>query len=61
MQDPSPVKRSVAKISWLPDGKKLAIAYCNMKFQGSTEGMTAKSHVWDVNNPNSPELDLIPG
>eukprot|EP01062_Namystynia_karyoxenos_P058322 TRINITY_DN49888_c0_g1_i1.p1 TRINITY_DN49888_c0_g1~~TRINITY_DN49888_c0_g1_i1.p1 ORF type:complete len:608 (+),score=245.84 TRINITY_DN49888_c0_g1_i1:159-1982(+) len=59
-QDPSPVKRTVAKISWLPDGKKLAIAYCNTKFQGSSEGMTVKSHVWDVNNPNSPEIDLVP-
>eukprot|EP01065_Artemidia_motanka_P036281 TRINITY_DN44191_c0_g1_i1.p1 TRINITY_DN44191_c0_g1~~TRINITY_DN44191_c0_g1_i1.p1 ORF type:complete len:608 (+),score=247.86 TRINITY_DN44191_c0_g1_i1:91-1914(+) len=59
-QDPSQVKRTVAKISWLPDGKKLAIAYCNTKFQGSTEGMTSHSHVWDVNNPNSPEIDLIP-
>lgn len=59
-QDPSPVKRCVCKISWLPDGKKLAMAYCNTKFQGSTEGMTVKSHVWDVNNPNSPELDLVP-
>eukprot|EP00756_Hemistasia_phaeocysticola_P066382 Hpha_TRINITY_DN9199_c0_g1::TRINITY_DN9199_c0_g1_i1::g.94445::m.94445/K11143/DNAI2; dynein intermediate chain 2, axonemal len=59
-QDPSPVKRTVAKMSWLPDGKKLAVAYCNTKFQGNTEGMTAHSHVWDVNNPNMPEIDLVP-
>lgn len=59
-QDRSPVKRTVAKISWLPDGKKLAVAYCNTKFQGNTEGMTTHSHVWDVNNPNMPEIDLVP-
>ena len=59
-QDPSPVKRTVSRLSWLPDAKKLAIAYCSMKFQGPQEGMTCKSHVWDINNPNCPELDLIP-
>eukprot|EP01059_Diplonema_ambulator_P005216 TRINITY_DN14973_c0_g1_i1.p1 TRINITY_DN14973_c0_g1~~TRINITY_DN14973_c0_g1_i1.p1 ORF type:complete len:629 (+),score=144.11 TRINITY_DN14973_c0_g1_i1:70-1887(+) len=59
-QDPSPVKRTVSSLSWLPDAKKLAIAYCNMKFQGTVDGMTVKSHIWDVSNPNTPELDLIP-
>eukprot|EP01061_Rhynchopus_euleeides_P034263 TRINITY_DN58007_c0_g1_i1.p1 TRINITY_DN58007_c0_g1~~TRINITY_DN58007_c0_g1_i1.p1 ORF type:complete len:602 (+),score=224.63 TRINITY_DN58007_c0_g1_i1:268-2073(+) len=59
-QDPSPIKRTVSKLSWLPDAKKVAISYCNMKFQGNQDGMSMKSHVWDVTNPNSPELDLIP-
>eukprot|EP01006_Ploeotia_vitrea_P024733 TRINITY_DN57536_c0_g1_i1.p1 TRINITY_DN57536_c0_g1~~TRINITY_DN57536_c0_g1_i1.p1 ORF type:complete len:596 (-),score=63.12 TRINITY_DN57536_c0_g1_i1:221-2008(-) len=58
--DPSPMKRTAAHICWLQDGKKLAVAYCIMKFQGNTEGMSLKSHIWDVNNPNTPEMDLNP-
>eukprot|EP01063_Lacrimia_lanifica_P003970 TRINITY_DN12215_c0_g1_i1.p1 TRINITY_DN12215_c0_g1~~TRINITY_DN12215_c0_g1_i1.p1 ORF type:complete len:611 (+),score=271.88 TRINITY_DN12215_c0_g1_i1:137-1969(+) len=59
-QDPSEVKRTVAKLSWLPDAKKIAIAYCNMKFQDGADGQSTKSHVWDVTNPNCPEMDLLP-
>ena len=59
-QDPSQVKRTAASLSWLADGKRLAVAYCNLKFQGSTEGMTTASHIWDVNNPNEPAESLIP-
>lgn len=58
--DPSPIKRTAAHITWMSDGKKLAIAYCIMKFQGNAEGMSLKSHIWDVNNPNAPEMDLVP-
>eukprot|EP01012_Entosiphon_sulcatum_P025270 TRINITY_DN30588_c0_g1_i1.p1 TRINITY_DN30588_c0_g1~~TRINITY_DN30588_c0_g1_i1.p1 ORF type:complete len:598 (+),score=104.14 TRINITY_DN30588_c0_g1_i1:125-1918(+) len=58
--DPSPIKRTAAHLSWLSDGKKLAVAYCVMKFQGNTEGMSLKSHIWDITNPNVPEMDLVP-
>ena len=28
--------------------------------QGNTEGMSVKSHIWEINNPNAPEVDLTP-
>ena len=59
-KDPSPVKRTAAALSWLGDGKKLAVAYCNLRFQGKSEGMTTNSHIWDVLNPNEPVETLSP-
>lgn len=59
-KDPSPVKRTAVKMSWLSDGKKLAVAYCNLRFQGSVEGMSTASHIWDVSNPNEPAETLVP-
>lgn len=59
-KDPSPVKRTAVKLSWLADGKKLAVAYCNLRFQASTDGMTNASHIWDVQNPNEPCETLVP-
>ena len=59
-KDPSPVKRSAVNLAWLADGKKLAVAYCNLRFQASTEGMSNASHIWDVTNPNEPIENLIP-
>jgi dynein intermediate chain 2 len=59
-KDPSPVKRTAASLSWLADGKKLAVAYCNLRFQTSTEGMSTASHIWDIQNPNAPLENLVP-
>lgn len=59
-KDPSPVKRTAAALSWLGDGKKLAVAYCNLRFQAKTDGMTTTSHIWDVLNPNEPIETLNP-
>eukprot|EP00668_Euglena_longa_P046390 GGOE01062075.1.p1 GENE.GGOE01062075.1~~GGOE01062075.1.p1 ORF type:complete len:595 (+),score=223.86 GGOE01062075.1:63-1847(+) len=58
--DPSPIKRGAVSLSWHQDARRLAVAYCQMKFQGNTEGMSLKSHIWDIGNPNMPEVDLIP-
>ena len=33
LTDPSPIKRGAVSLSWHQDGRKLAIAYCQMKFQ----------------------------
>ena len=59
-KDPSPVKRTAVNLSWLFDGKKLAVAYCNLRFQANTEGASIASHIWDVNNPNDPVENLVP-
>ncbi len=59
-KDPSPVKRTAAALSWLGDGKKLAVAYCNLRFQSKSEGMTTASHIWDILNPNEPAETLNP-
>ena len=59
-KDPSPVKRTAAALSWLGDGKKLAVAYCNLRFQSKAEGMSTASHIWDVQNPNEPIETLTP-
>nr|CAH8870534.1 unnamed protein product [Trichobilharzia regenti] len=56
MNDP---KRSIAHISWYPDGPtKLAVAYCNTEFKSVSGSTSNESYIWDVNNPNRPELTL---
>ncbi|PAA58417.1 hypothetical protein BOX15_Mlig004797g1, partial [Macrostomum lignano] len=53
--------RGVAHISWYPDGPtKLAIAYCNTDFQRAPKDTSTESYLWDVINPNKPELALKP-
>ncbi len=61
-KDPSEVKRTVSNISWYPDGgKKLAVAFAIMQFQDwRMEKMSDTSYIWDVNNPNTPEQELVP-
>jgi dynein intermediate chain 2 len=59
-KDPSPAKRTAVRMSWLSDGKKLAVAYCNLRFQAATEGSSTASHIWDVTNPNAPCETLVP-
>jgi len=61
-KDPDPVKRTVSNISWYPDGgKKLAVAFSIMQFQDRRmEQMSINSYIWDVNNPNTPEMSLTP-
>lgn len=59
-KDPSPIKRAAVKLSWLADGRNLAVAYCHLRFQANVEGMSTSSHIWDVTNPNEPLLNLTP-
>lgn len=57
----SNIKRTASHISWQPqDGKKIAVAYCVLQFQRMPEGMSLSSYVWDISNPNFPELELCP-
>ncbi|CAL8102283.1 unnamed protein product [Calicophoron daubneyi] len=61
LRDMNDIKRSVTHISWFPDGpSKLAIAYCNTEFQSSSPNTSLESYIWDLNNPNKPELVLKP-
>lgn len=60
-RDPNELKRSATHISWFPDGpRKLAIAYSNLEFQGSAAETSMESYIWDVENPNKPEMTLKP-
>ena len=60
-RDPNPIKRTATCISWFPDGaKKVAVSYAILQFQRQPEGMSLLSYVWDVHNPNFPDMDLVP-
>eukprot|EP00899_Mesostigma_viride_P004738 jgi/Mesvir1/14265/Mv09698-RA.1 len=60
-RDPSPIKRSASYISWHPDGaRKMAVAYSILQFQQQPEGMSLSSYIWDISNPNFPEVEITP-
>jgi len=61
-KDPNEVKRTVCSISWYPDGgKKLAASFAIMQFQDwRMERMSNVSYIWDVSNPNVPDMELKP-
>lgn len=61
-RDPNEIKRTVSHISWYPDGgRKLAVAFSIMQFQDwRMDKMSQKSYIWDVNNPNTPDFELVP-
>uniref|UniRef100_A0A8C9XEF2 Dynein, axonemal, intermediate chain 2b n=2 Tax=Sander lucioperca TaxID=283035 RepID=A0A8C9XEF2_SANLU len=59
-RDPNEVKRTVSCLSWHPDGGKLAAAYSCLQFQRSSRDMSLDSYIWDIENPNRPELTLKP-
>lgn len=60
-KDPQQTKRTVTNISWNPDGgRKFACAYSNLAFQQSPDGMQNESYIWDVSNPNFPDITLKP-
>merc|ERR1711907_34771 len=60
-KDPQKIKRTATRISWNPDGgKKLAVAYSTLQFQQAPEGMSPNSYIWDLHNPNFPEVTLVP-
>ncbi|EOA93759.1 Dynein intermediate chain 2, axonemal, partial [Anas platyrhynchos] len=61
IRDPNITKRTAAHLSWHPDRcKKLAVAYSCLEFQQSTEDMSLDSYIWDLENPNKPQLVLKP-
>ena len=53
--------RSVTNLSWHPDdGRKLAVAYSNLDFQKTPANMPMSSYIWDVENPNVPDMEIQP-
>ena len=62
LRDPSPVPRGVTYLDFHPDGsRRLAVAYSVVDFQRTPPGMPIQSYVWDMGNPNAPEMALQPG
>lgn len=60
-RDPNDIKRAATKISWHPDvSSKMVVSYASLEFQQMAENMPMSSYIWDVNNPNQPENELVP-
>ncbi|XP_053285703.1 dynein axonemal intermediate chain 2 [Pleuronectes platessa] len=60
-RDPNEVKRTITGLSWHPDsGRKLAAAYSCLEFQKTSKDMSLDSYIWDIENPNRPEMTLKP-
>ncbi|XP_054614030.1 dynein axonemal intermediate chain 2-like isoform X1 [Dunckerocampus dactyliophorus] len=60
-RDPNQVKRTVSCLSWHPDGgRKLAAAYSCLEFQKASADMSTDAYIWDIENPNKPEMTLKP-
>lgn len=56
---PGSQPRTATSISWYPDGaRRIAVAYSMLTFQ--REVSTDVSYIWDVSNPNSPEMTIEP-
>lgn len=60
LKDPPDVcKRAVSEVSWHTEGpSKLAVSYAITRFQQTPEKMKNNSYVWDLQNPNAPEITL---
>ena len=61
LKDPSEFKRTANHIAWsMGDSKKLAVAYFVPQSQSLTEQIDKNSYIWDIRNPNTPEMALSP-
>ena len=61
-KDPNVVKRSVTKIAWHPEASEMRVgtAYAQLRFQQTPANMPKASYLWNLNNPNTPEITLDP-
>ncbi|KDR14924.1 dynein intermediate chain 3, ciliary isoform X2 [Zootermopsis nevadensis] len=60
-RDPNKVNQPVTHLSWSPDGgTRLAVSHCNLEFQRSPRHLSTFSYIWEVENPNKPQLTLKP-
>lgn len=58
---PGGKKHTATSISWFPDGpSKAAVAYSSLEFRGSTVDLPMYSYIWNMENPNKPEMTLRP-
>jgi len=61
LRDPNQVTRSAVYNCWHPDSaEKLAVAYSDLRFQSIDPRATFESYLWNIENPNCPELALKP-
>ncbi|NXQ85387.1 DNAI2 protein, partial [Nyctibius grandis] len=61
IRDPNVTKRPATYLSWHPNVfKKLAVAYSSLELQQNMKDMSFDSYIWDIENPNKPELVLEP-
>ncbi|XP_068717827.1 dynein intermediate chain 3, ciliary-like [Montipora capricornis] len=60
-RDPHELKRTATSLSWYPEStRKLAVAYSILEFQKLAGEASMDSYIWDIENPNKPELALKP-
>jgi dynein intermediate chain 2 len=61
-KDPNEIKRAVSKITWHPDTSSLRLAACYsiLRFQQMPKNMPLESYIWNLSNPNEPEVTLLP-
>ena len=64
-RDPSEVRRTASSIDWQPDSNRLAVTYSVLSFQdsrflGDMAALPMQSYIWDITNPNAPEMELLP-
>lgn len=74
-RDPCEVKRTATSVNWHPEGPhKIAVSYSVLSFQdprfmggggggagaGGALRLPTQSYVWDVSNPNTPDVELLP-
>ena len=59
-KDPSPFKRCATSVCWYPDTTRVAVSYSILGFQATPEGMSCSSYIWNLENPNYPEMELVP-
>ncbi|KAJ9578526.1 hypothetical protein L9F63_005255 [Diploptera punctata] len=60
-RDPNATKRPVTHLSWSPDGgTRLAVTHCFLEFQRIPPDVSTNSYIWEVENPNKPQLALKP-
>lgn len=66
LKDPNTIKRSISKITWHPDMNtdvRVSVCYAILRFQSPqvlSHKMPINSYIWNLNNPNNPELTLTP-
>ena len=59
-KDPCDVRRSIMKMAWHPEGgQRLAVAYSVQRFQSMQDNMQFQSYLWDINNPNKPDRQIL--
>ncbi|XP_017774943.1 PREDICTED: dynein intermediate chain 3, ciliary isoform X2 [Nicrophorus vespilloides] len=60
-QDQSSLKRPVTNMSWSPDGgSRVIVCHCNLVYQANIQSKHHHSYVWELENPNTPQMILNP-